>query len=109
MNTEKIIKIVGQIQERLEEIKKEIGFSAVSEKVIKKEKVELNKKKKAQLTTQVLCALMLTGAALPGQDVLAATITDSQPSGTYSTSTDDIDIANGYICTRRRQRRTGHH
>lgn len=48
MNTEKIIKIVGQIQEGLEEIKKEIGFSAVSEKVAKKEKVESNKKKKSK-------------------------------------------------------------
>ena len=48
MNTEKIIKIVDQIQEGLEEIKKKIGFSVVSEKVAKKEKVELNKKKKSK-------------------------------------------------------------
>jgi len=48
MNTEKIIKIVGQIQEGLEEIKKEIGFSTASEKAVKKEKVELNKKKKSK-------------------------------------------------------------
>lgn len=48
MNTEKIIKIVGHIQEGLEEIKKEIGFPAVSEKVAKKEKDGLNKKKKSK-------------------------------------------------------------
>ncbi len=48
MNTEKIIKIVDQIQEGLKEIKKEIGFFAVSKKVAKKEKVELNKKKKSK-------------------------------------------------------------
>jgi len=48
MNTKKIIKIVGQIQEGLEEIKKEIGFSTASEKAVKKEKVELNKKKKSK-------------------------------------------------------------
>lgn len=48
MNTEKIIKIVGQIQEGLEEIKKEVGFFAVSEKATKKEKVKLNKKKKGK-------------------------------------------------------------
>jgi len=48
MNTEKIIKIVGQIQEGLGEIKKEIGFSVVSEKAAKKEKVKLNKKKKSK-------------------------------------------------------------
>jgi len=48
MNTEKIIKIVGQIQEGLEEIKKEVGFSTASEKAAKKEKVELDKKKKSK-------------------------------------------------------------
>ncbi|MCH3958245.1 MAG: autotransporter outer membrane beta-barrel domain-containing protein [Selenomonas sp.] len=57
----------------------------------------MNKKKKAQLTTQVLCALMLTGAALPGQDVLAATITNSQTYQANSPITDDIAIADGCI------------
>jgi hypothetical protein len=47
MNTEKIIKIVGQIQEGLDEIKKEIGSPIVPAKEIKEGKIKLNKKKKS--------------------------------------------------------------
>lgn len=48
MNTEKIIKIVGQIQEGLDEIKKEIGSYVVHDKEIKEGKTKLNKKKKSK-------------------------------------------------------------
>ena len=46
MNTEKIIKIVGQIQDGLEEIKKELSISTTITEEIKKSKPKLNGKKK---------------------------------------------------------------
>lgn len=46
MNTEKIIKIVGQIQDGLEEIKKELSISNTITEEIKKNKPKLNGKKK---------------------------------------------------------------
>lgn len=48
MNTEKIIKIVGQIQGGLDEIKKELGFSAISDKEIEEEKTKSIRKKKSK-------------------------------------------------------------
>lgn len=46
MNTEKIIKIVGQIQDGLDEIKKELGVSNTLTEEIKKNKPKLSGKKK---------------------------------------------------------------
>ena len=46
MNTEKIIKIVGQIQNGLDEIKKELGVSNTLTEEIKKNKPKLSGKKK---------------------------------------------------------------
>lgn len=46
MNTEKIIKIVGQIQDGLDEIKKELGVSNTLTEEIKENKPKLSGKKK---------------------------------------------------------------
>jgi len=48
MNTEKIIKIVSQIQEGLDEIKKELGHSAISDGKVKEEKNKQSRKKKSK-------------------------------------------------------------
>lgn len=48
MNTGKIIKIVGSIQEGLDEIKKELGHSLISDNEIKKLNSKLNRKKKSK-------------------------------------------------------------
>ena len=48
MNTEKIIKIIGSIQEGLDEIKKELGHSLITDNEIKKENSKLNRKKKSK-------------------------------------------------------------